>query len=214
MPEIRAVLFDYGLVLSGPPDPLAWGRMQTVLNVADPDFHDAYWRHRHDYDLGVLDAYKYWHTVAADVGRSLTSTELDALLAADVDLWTQPNQPMIDWAQSLQSAGTRTAILSNMPEAVENGILRRFPWMAQFTHHTFSHRLGIAKPDERIYSHAISAVAVAPEEALFIDDRIENIEAARALGIHAIQYVSHDAFLRELESRRFSGLLLPEQLTS
>jgi putative hydrolase of the HAD superfamily len=214
MPEIRAVLFDFGQVLSGPPDPLAWRRMQTILGVTDPDFHDAYWRHRHNYDLGVLDGCAYWRTVAADLHRPLAGTQLDELIDADIDLWTQPNQPMIDWARSLQSGGTATAILSNIGDAMEIGILQRFPWLGQFTHHTFSHRLRIAKPDERIYRHAIAAIAVSPQEALFIDDRIENVDAARALGIHAIQYVGQEAFLRELESCEFSGLLMPVRVTT
>lgn len=214
MPQIQAVLFDYGLVLSGPPDPLAWRRMQAILNVKDPEFHDAYWRHRHNYDLGVLDGRAYWHAVAADLNRSFDAEQLGALIHADVELWTQPNQPMIDWAHALQSAGTRTAILSNIGDAMETGITQRFPWLAQFAHQTFSHRLRIAKPDERIYRHTITALSVAPEEALFIDDRIENVDAARAVGIHAIQYVSHEAFLRELDSCGFSGLALPVPVSS
>lgn len=209
MPDIRAVLFDYGLVLSGPPDPLAWRHMQAVLDVTDPEFHDAYWRHRHNYDLGVLDGHTYWHSVAADLNLSLDAEQLGALIHADVELWTQPNQPMIDWAQALQSAGTHTAILSNIGDAMETGITQRFPWLAHFAQHTFSHRLRIAKPDERIYRHTINALEVAPDEALFVDDRIENVDAARAVGIHAIQYVSHEAFLREFESCGFSGLPLP-----
>jgi putative hydrolase of the HAD superfamily len=214
MPIIQAVLFDYGLVLSGPPDPLAWRRLQTILKANDPELHDAYWRHRHNYDLGVLDGPTYWRTVAADLNRPLDGEQLSALIEADVDLWTQPNQPMIDWAQSLQTAGIRTAILSNMPEAVETGIVQRCPWLAHFAHHTFSHRLRIAKPDARIYRDTISALEVTPHETLFIDDRIENVDAARALGIHAIQYLSHDGFLLELESCRFSGLAMPARVSS
>lgn len=214
MVQIRAVLFDYGQVLSGPPDPLAWARMQTILRTTDPDFHDAYWRYRHNYDLGVLDGRSYWRSVAADLNRTVDQGQLDGLIDADVDLWTQPNEPMIAWAQSLQSAGMATAILSNIGDAMETGILQRFGWLAQFTHHTFSHRLHIAKPDERIYHHAVSALAVAPEQALFIDDRIENIEAARAVGIHAVQYLRHGGFLRDLQSCRFSGLPLPACISS
>ncbi len=213
MPHIRAVLFDYGQVLSASPDPLAWRRMETVLQASDPDFHNAYWRHRHNYDLGVLDGSAYWRTVAGDLNRPLDQDQLEALIHADVDLWTQPNQPMIDWAQSLQSSGTVTGILSNMGDAMETGILQRFPWLTRFTHHTFSHRLGIAKPDERIYHHAISAIGVAPEQTLFIDDRMENIEGAQRIGMQAIQYVSHQRFARELESRGFTGLLQPPRAT-
>lgn len=209
MPEIRAVLFDYGQVLSAPPDPLAWHRMQTILGASDPDFHDAYWRHRHSYDLGVLHGSSYWQTVAADLNQSLRQDQLHALFHADVDLWTEPNQQMIDWAQSLQRGGFVTSILSNMGDTIETGILHRLPWLAQFTHHTFSHHLRIAKPDERIYRHAISSIEVAPEQALFVDDRIDNVDAARNIGIHAIQYISPEQFLHELESRDFTNLLLP-----
>jgi putative hydrolase of the HAD superfamily len=166
----------------------------------------------------VLDCCSYWETVAKDLHRTLAETQMDELIDqlidADIDLWTQPNQPMIDWAQSLQSGGTATAILSNIGDAMESGILERFPWLRRFTHHTFSHRLRIAKPDQRIYHHAIAAIAVSPQEALFIDDRIENVDAARAFGIHAIQYRSHEAFLRELESCKFSGLRMPVGVSS
>lgn len=209
MPLIRAVLFDYGMVLTGPPDPLAWRRMETTLSASDPEFHDAYWRHRHDYDLGVLSGARFWHAVASDLKRSLTAAELNTLLEADIDLWTQPNQPMIDWAAKLQSSGMTTGILSNMGDVMETGIMARCPWLANFAHHTFSHRLGIAKPDERIYQSALDAISSSADETLFIDDRIENIEAARAIGIHAIQYGTQDAFLRELQCCGFSGLPLP-----
>ncbi len=78
-------------------------------------------------------------------------------------------------------------------------ILERFSWLAGFPHHTFSHRLRIAKPDERIYHHAVEGIGHPAEATLFIDDRIENVEAARSVGLHAIQYSSHDSFLRELQ---------------
>lgn len=209
MPQIRAVLFDFGLVLSGPPDPLAWRRMQIVLNTTDTALHASYWRYRHDYDLGILTGVEFWRTVGSELSHPLTEAELRELLEADVDLWTQPNQPMIDWAGSLQSADIPTGILSNMGDAMEDGIMQRCSWLAGFPHHTFSHRLRIAKPDERIYQHAIQAIALPAESTLFIDDRVENIEAARLVGLHAIQYTSHDAFLRELQNANLSGIPLP-----
>ena len=209
MPLIRAVLFDFGLVLSGPPDPSAQRRMETILNTTHPDLQAAYWRHRSDYDLGVLNGESFWRNVAADLSHPLTDDELAQLLQADVDLWTQPNQPMIDWAAALQRAGISTGILSNMGDVMETGIIVRFPWIARFAHHTFSHHLGIAKPDERIYRHAIAGVGEPAVATLFIDDRIENIEAARAIGLQAIHYTSHNDFLRAFRDANFTGLPLP-----
>jgi putative hydrolase of the HAD superfamily len=214
MPLIRAVLFDFGLVLSGPPDPSARRRMEQILNTTHPELRTAYWRYRNDYDLGILTGTRFWHSVADDLGHPLTDGDLAQLLEADVDLWTQPNQPLIDWAGALQSAGTLTGILSNMGDAMEAGIADRLPWVANFPTRIFSHRLGVAKPDQRIYRHAIAAVGIPSHEMLFLDDRIENVEAARAIGINSIQYPNHQDFLREFSAGGFTGLTPPVTITS
>jgi putative hydrolase of the HAD superfamily len=188
--------------------------MEAILEVAHPELHAAYWRYREDYDLGVLNGVSFWRTVGAEVGHPPTDVELAQLLQADVDLWTQPNQPMIDWAAALQINGISTGILSNMGDAMETGIVARFPWVARFPHCTFSHRLGIAKPDERIYRRAIADIGGPAETTLFIDDRVENIATARAVGLRAIQYTSHEDFLRAFHEASFTGLPLPTAVTT
>lgn len=214
MTSIRAVLFDYGLVLSGPPDPAARQQMEHLLHADSASFHHAYWSHRDDYDRGILTGAAYWRTVARDLRQpvgeaSLAPETLNALLAADTALWTQPNQPMIDWAASLHRAGIRTGILSNLGDAMESGIRARFDWIGAFDHHTFSHRLGIAKPDAAIYRHAAEGLALPPHNILFIDDREPNIAAARTAGMTAIRYTDHESFLKELGNAAFQGLPLP-----
>jgi putative hydrolase of the HAD superfamily len=207
MRTISAVLFDYGLVLTGPPDPSARAAMQRVLGVEDQLVQAAYWRYRDAYDRGKLSGVEYWHAVAGDVGQTLDTKSLAELIAADNALWTQPNQPMIDWAARLQRAGIRTGILSNIGDAMEAGVRNRFAWLDEFAHHTFSHRLGIAKPDAAIYLHAANGLGVTVEEILFVDDRLENIEAARGVGMMAVQYVGHEAFVAEIEEVGLGWLL-------
>jgi putative hydrolase of the HAD superfamily len=209
MENIRAVLFDYGLVLSGPPDPAAREEMKQILGVDEERFRAIYWRHRDDYDRGTLNSVAYWERVAHDLHRPLDAKKLSALIAADNAHWTQPNQAMIDWAAALQSAGIKTGILSNIGDAMEAGIVARFPWIADFTHRTFSHRLGIAKPDAAIYQHAAEGLGVPTGEILFVDDREENVAAARAAGMHAIQYIDHADFLQQMQAAGFSGLIAP-----
>lgn len=208
--DIEAVLFDYGMVLTGPPDPAAWERMKSVLNADEKPFHQAYWASRHEYDRGGLNSESYWRTVAGSVGRNLVTEHLHELTAADTALWTQPNAEMIAWAAALQRAGIRTGILSNIGDAMESGIREHCPWLANFAHHTFSHRLGIAKPELAIYIHAAQGLGVAPGHILFIDDRLDNIEAARLAGMLAIQYTSHDSFVRAMNERGLGALLHPE----
>jgi putative hydrolase of the HAD superfamily len=208
MTSIQAVLFDYGMVLSGPPDPAARAEMERMLAVDGESFHAAYWRFRDAYDRGALSGEAYWRKVAEELGRTLDAEQMAGLMAADTALWTQPNAPMIAWAARLQQAGVKTGILSNLGDAMEAGIRGRFPWLEAFAHHTFSHRLGIAKPDPAIYAHAAEGLGVPVEAILFIDDREENIAAAKAAGMAGVLYGGHGAFPEQMRGLGLGDLLV------
>lgn len=200
---IRAVLFDYGLVLTGPPAAAAWARIQQVLGIEEKALSDAYWSPRSDYDRGSCTGAQYWQLVA---GRQLAPAELDALTAADTDLWTEPNQPMIDWALRLQEAGMRTGILSNLGDDMTRGILARLPWLAGFDYHVWSHTLLTIKPDPVVYQAAVAGLDVPAAQILFVDDREDNIAGARSCGLQAIRYKEHRSFLEELNVRGLGEL--------
>jgi putative hydrolase of the HAD superfamily len=208
MTPVQAVLFDYGMVLSGPPDPAAWTRMRAITGLSEGLLHREYWAHRHAYDRGDLTGETYWIKAAAGAGITLTPAQRDQLIAADVEFWSQLNPPMIDWAQRLQRAGIRIGILSNMPDAMAAGLLAKHgDWLNAFDHHIWSYALNLAKPELAIYHHAAEGLNTPPANILFIDDKIENIEAALVAGMQAIQYTTHDAFEREIQARGLTPLL-------
>jgi putative hydrolase of the HAD superfamily len=208
--QIEAVLFDYGMVLSGPPNSAAWTQLRTISGLSEEGLHREYWAYRHAYDRGTHTGPDYWHLIAAGNNTTFDSTQIAALLAADTDLWGDLNQPMIEWVQQLQRAGIRTGILSNMPDAMADGLLAKHGhWIEAFDHRTWSYALKLAKPELEIYRHAVEGLATEPAKILFIDDRANNIEAARAVGMQAIQYVSHAQFIEEMYARGFAALLHP-----
>ena len=206
MPRIEAVLFDYGLVLTGPPHAPAWTRMQKLTGLGPPEFEAAYWAPRHGYDRGTHTGAAYWRAVGSEARLALSDAQVEALLEADAELWTQPNAAMIDWAARLQSAGTRTGILSNLGDHLTAAVLARLPWMQRFDHHTFSHALKLTKPDPAIYAHAAQGLDVPAPAILFVDDRAENIAGALAAGMQAIRYTDDDSFAAELEARSLGEL--------
>jgi putative hydrolase of the HAD superfamily len=210
MNPIHAVLFDYGMVLSGPPDPAAWSRIRTITNLSEDVLQREYWAHRHAYDRGDLNGETYWRAAATGAGIVLTPAQLTDLIAADTDLWSQLNTPMLDWAQRLQRNGIPTGILSNIGDAMSAGLLAKHDWLQAFNHHTWSHTLNLAKPEAAIYLHAAEGLHTPPSSILFIDDRAENIEAALAVGMQAIQYTDHTAFVHEMQARNLNYLLQPE----
>ncbi len=69
-----------------------------------------------------------------------------------------------------------------------------------FDHLTISAEARIAKPDPRIYQHALAAFGVQPEEAIFVDDFSENIAACRKLGMHGVFFRSAEQALAEVKT--------------
>jgi len=214
MPPIKAVLFDYGMVLSGAPDPTAWTRMLSITGLSEEILHREYWAHRHAYDRGDLNAESFWHKAASGAGIVLTPKQFADLVAADTDFWSTLNPPMLAWVDQLQRAGIPTGILSNMPDAMEAGLRARHEWIESFDHHTWSHAVNLAKPEPEIYHHAAQGLQTPPENILFLDDRSENIEAALAAGMQAIQYSTHPAFEQEMHTRGLDCLLQLERNTA
>ena len=189
--------------------------MKALLQADEPAMHAAYWGPRHDYDRGALNGTTYWQAVAAELGQSAAFPEhLKALQEADADMWTAPNREMIAWAADLQAHGIRTAILSNLGDDMERGVRERCTWLEGFDHHTFSHALGTAKPDPVIYGHAAEGMGLSPGEILFVDDREDNIAAARAFGMHAIQYTDHYRFVEALQLLGGKDLPLPARTSA
>ena len=205
--KISAVLFDYGMVLSNVPEAVDWRALERVIGADEKAFATTYWKYRDAYDRGALSSSAYWATVVRDLDKPIDADVLQRLIDADTKVWTRPNVEMMEWAARLSSAGIETGILSNIGDAMELGVLGRFPALAEFSHHTFSHRLGIAKPDAAIYRHAVDGLGVPACEILFVDDREENIEAARAAGMVAVQYSGHAEFVEEMQRIGLGPLL-------
>ena len=208
-PHIDAVLFDYGQVLSQPPDPAAWDRLILQTGLDHDTLHREYWLYRHAYDEGAYTGVTYWQQIAADTNRTYIPAQIESFLDTDFDLWCRPNTPMQDWAKKLQAASTRTGILSNIGDAMTARFLARLPFFTGFYHCTWSYALHLAKPDPAIYRAAIAGLETAPERILFIDDIERNIGPARDLGLTAIQYHpgDHPRFLEEMNALGLAHLL-------
>jgi putative hydrolase of the HAD superfamily len=207
MGQIEAVLFDYGMVISAPPQAAAWERLKTISGLDEAGFHAGYWAYRHAYDRGTHTGEEYWRLAAEYSGGSVDAGQVAALLAADVDLWGDLNQPMVDWIWRLQKAGIRTGILSNMGDAMEAGLSAKYGWLDKFDHKVWSYTLKLAKPEAEIYQHAVEGLGVEAGQVLFVDDKAENIAAAEAAGLQGIVYDDHAVFERELKERGWGSLL-------
>ena len=201
--DLEAVIFDYGEVLSGPPDPEAHRNLLHIAGVAEAPFEKAYWAHRLDYDADILNGQTYWQTVARDTGVHFTAEQISRLLEQDAIMWMNLNPAMLAWIPRIKQAGFRLGILSNMGDGVLDYLRPRFPWLAQFDHLTWSCELGVVKPDPAIYLHTVKKLNVSPDRALFIDNLQKNIVGAEAIGLHAALFENPQQLQNDLGRRGF-----------
>ena len=80
-------------------------------------------------------------------------------------------------------------------------VMDHFPVFRHFKGFVLSYEVKAMKPDPKIFSEALSRAGVMPSQALFVDDQLANVLAARDLGIDAFQFVNPDHFIAELQKR-------------
>jgi putative hydrolase of the HAD superfamily len=171
------------MVLTLPPDPKAYAELLRITGLSSVRLDSFYWADRHAYDEGTLTGFAFWQKIAGDAGLDLDRSDLEELNLWDARMWTTQNDAMLAWQLELKQRGILTAILSNLGDTVHANIEREFAWLSRFNVLVWSYELRIAKPDPAIYRHVLKELCVRPEEALFVDDKQVNIDAARALGM-------------------------------
>jgi putative hydrolase of the HAD superfamily len=95
-----------------------------------------------------------------------------------------PVEPMYELLRSLRNGGVLTGLLSNSwgndyPRDLFTGV---------FDSVVISSEVGMRKPEERIFRHALADLGLAPDQCVFIDDIEANVEAARALGMVGLHH--------------------------
>jgi putative hydrolase of the HAD superfamily len=186
------------MVLTGPPDPEAHAALLRITGLPLDRFESLYWADRHAYDLGSLSGIAFWQKFLLDAGLSLSPGAAEELNQWDARLWTTQNLAMLAWQQQLKQRGLLTAILSNMGDTVLASIEREYAWIQDFDVLVWSYQLRIAKPDPAIYNFVLKELGTLPGETLFLDDRLVNVDAARALGIQALQFSTVDRLRADL----------------
>ena len=195
---LRAVIFDYGMVLTGPRDPETHAALLRITGLPLEKFEHFYWADRHAYDEGKFTGITFWQKLVSDAGLNFNPNQVEELSALDASMWTTENPAMLSWQQQLKQRGLLTAILSNMGDNVLASLEREFEWIHRFDVLIWSYQWHMAKPDPAIYRLVLDKLNVHPEEVLFLDDKLLNVEAAQALGMKAIQFTTIERLREDL----------------
>lgn len=184
--SIKAVIFDIGGVLIRTEDLEPRRKWERRFGLPEWGLSKVVWDDNpvsHAATLGRASRDAVW----AEVGRTLALSPADlAELRADFFRGDTLDQDLIAYIRSLRPR-YRTGILSNAwPDAREE-LAGRING-GTFDEIVFSAEEGLKKPDPELYRRALARLNVQPAEAVFVDDFIENVQAARALGLTGVHF--------------------------
>ena len=112
----------------------------------------------------------------------------------------EPIAESVDVLLTLRQGGIRTFALTNFSAETYPLAVARFPFLTEFDGTVVSGEEGVVKPDPEIYLRLMQRYAITASRAVFIDDRLENVEAARQLGLYGIHFVDPGAVRAELRT--------------
>ncbi|GAA2289500.1 HAD family phosphatase [Streptomyces hawaiiensis] len=195
----RIVLFDLFGVIARHQRPGALEKMAARCRTSTEAFTTAYWTHRPPYDAGLQTASAYWTDVLHALSRPADADTIEELRLTDIDSWSRVDERMVTYVRNLRERA-RVALLSNIPADHADAFLAAQPWLHDLDHLTFSGRIGAAKPDPAAFQHCVIALQAAPADFLFIDDREENVRAARAVGMDGHVFTGQDALAAVIDA--------------
>ncbi len=93
----------------------------------------------------------------------------------------------------------RIIALTNEMKEAANFRIKKFDLIKYFEKVFISAEIGYEKPDKEIYDYVLKEININPEEVIFIDNRLENLETAEVLGMKTVHFISLNQLKEDLE---------------
>ena len=195
--EIKTVVFDLGQVI------IAWDPYLTVEGTVEPDEWKEFVSSGRFTTLAHrADQGEFPKDVIADVAAtSARDAELISTYFKNfARSLTGPVPGTSKLVQELRDRGYRTLGLSNWPRGMFHHAPATVPEIGEFEDIIVSGEVGMAKPDPEIFELLLTRHNLEPVQTVFIDDKAENVNAAKSLGIHGIVFTDANTLRTELKS--------------
>ena len=207
MRAITAAIFDFGGVITASPFE-AFNRLEAErglphdlvrrINAADPDSNAWALLERAEITRAEFDA--RFAAEAAALGHELRGADVLAVIAGVI----RPG--MVAALDTIRAAGFKLGcITNNVPgssgpamAADAKAESRYASIFARFDHVIESAKAGVRKPDPRIYAMMCDALAVSPQDCVYLDDLGINCKPAAAMGMAAIKVTGEAQALKDL----------------
>jgi putative hydrolase of the HAD superfamily len=206
--KVAAVLWDFGgVILSSPFDAFARYEREAGLpenfirglNARNPDTNA--WARMERSDISRDEFVTAFEAEARAAGHALDGRRVLASVSGEI------RPEMVEALKRVRARHRVACITNNMKSGDGPGMAASrerarqvAEIMSLFEHVVESSKLGMRKPDPRIYHHACALLGVAPEACVYLDDLGVNLKPARAMGMRTIKVGDPGLAIAELEA--------------
>lgn len=213
--DLQAVIWDFGGVLTSSPFE-AFTRYEAekglprdfVRSVNAQNIHENAWAKLERSEVSADEFDGLFRAESKALGHEVPGKDILGLLSGDI------RPPVVEALKVCKSNVKVGCITNNAPVGKGAGMssdahkaTQVAEIMTHFDHVIESSKLGIRKPDPRIYALMCEALDVDPARCVYLDDLGINLKPARAMGMHTIKVLNEAQLLQDLrEATGFEGI--------
>lgn len=194
---IKTIIFDIGDVLVS----ADWKQFciekgcskEMAERIQEATFEGGYWK---EFDRGIWSE----EELLAQFVKADASIEQELRrIWKNIRGFCKRQEYAIPWICSLKERGFQVLVLSNLPKKVHEECIDALDFLEIVDGGVLSYQEQLIKPEPIIYQRLIDRYQLTPKEAVFLDDRLENIEAAQKMGMQGIHVRGHQQAKDALE---------------
>jgi epoxide hydrolase-like predicted phosphatase len=192
---IKAIIFDYGGVLSAETSLSAFGALYAPKFGKSPqDFSRIIIENWNHAKINTISSSAFWQNLASFIGINPETVRKDFM-----DYFGF-REDVFQLVKRLKKNGYKIGLLSNHIEDWLEEIIENRKFNQLFDVIVTSYKSRIAKPDISIFKETVEKLHVKPAECVYIDDLEKNIPPAKEIGMKAILFVDFEKLKKKLVS--------------
>lgn len=204
---MKALIFDFGNVVAFFDHRRASRQLAALVrnNVTEDTIYEAVFGAslEESYDCGRISTPEFIEHLRCELGSAVPE---EAIARAWCDIFW-PNDEVMSLLPRLKGSGARLVLASNTNELHFQWILNRFAApLANFDDFVLSYRIGSRKPAPAFFQKCLESARAAPEDCIYVDDRSDFVEVARAMGMTGLAYGADGNLLEDLRAASASPI--------
>ena len=194
---IKTIFFDIGGVLIDIHPERTYQYLSDSADVEVSMVKESFpWDAHDQYERGIINNEDWFITYKESLPQPCCLKRSDFWNAWKLLLGEEKNT--VNILEALNKQYSIWLLSNTNPKHIQDEIEKRYLFPSLVNGAVYSFDVGVRKPEKEIYEIAMQRANANPQECLFIDDLLENIQAAKQIGIEGIHFISSEQLKQEL----------------